>query len=112
MIYEPINDSGLLRFLRVIRRHCTACTYTSEEWIKMAEAAGFRTVRWFHLGYLALPLLGYPESNRIMLYLPFRMPLARFLLRLDHLIAKIPWMKTHSWHAIFHFKKPLAPSSS
>jgi SAM-dependent methyltransferase len=113
IISEPIGDSGLVRFLKTVIKRRTAAhykfgewRYTSRVWIQMAQEAGFQTVRWFNFGYLALPLLGYPDESHVMRYAPFRMPLAKLLLRLDGVIAKIPWLNTHSWHAIFHFRKP------
>ena len=113
VISEPIGDSRLVRFLKtVIKRRTTRhykfaeWMYTSREWIQMAQEAGFQTVRWFNLGYVALPLLGYPDESHVMRYLPFRMTLAKVLLRLDNLLADIPWIKTQSWHAVFHFRKP------
>ena len=119
VVSEPIGDSRLVRFLKtVVKRRTTKhykfgeWKYTSQEWIHMAQGAGFQTVRWFNLGYVALPLLGYPDESHVMRYTPFRMPLARLLLRVDGVIAKIPWINTHSWHAVLHFKKPGSPGSS
>jgi len=113
VVSEPIGDSRIVRFLKTaIKRRTTKdyksaeCKYTSREWIQMAQEAGFQTVRWFNVGYVALPLLGYPEESHVMRYLPFRMPLAKLLLRLDGLLADIPWIKAQSWHATFHFRKP------
>jgi SAM-dependent methyltransferase len=119
VISEPIGDSRLVRFLKtVIKRRTTKhykfseWRYTSREWIQMAQGAGFQTVRWFNFGYVALPLLGYPDESHVMRYTPLRMPLARLLLRVDGVIAKIPRVNTHSWHAVFHFKKPGSSGSS
>ena len=113
VVSEPIGDSRIVRFLKTaIKRRTTKdyksaeCRYASREWIQMAQEAGFQTVRWFNVGYVALPLLGYPEESHVMRYLPFRMPLAKLLLRLDGLLAGIPWIKAQSWHATFHFRKP------
>ena len=113
VVTEPIGDSRIVRFLKtVIKRRTTRhykfaeWRYTSREWIQMAQEAGFQTVRWFNLGYVALPLLGYPDESHVMRYLPLRMPLAKLLLRLDGLLAGIPWIKAQSWHATFHFRKP------
>lgn len=115
VVSEPIGDSRIVRFLKAtVKRRTTKhhkyaeWRYTSREWIQMAQEAGFQTVRWSYFGYVALPLLGYADESHVMRYLPFQMPLAKFLLRLDTLIASIPWIKTHSWHAMFHFKKPSA----
>jgi len=113
IISEPIGDSRVVRFLKTaIKRRTTKdyksaeCRYASREWIQMAQEAGFQTVRWFNVGYVALPLLGYPEESHVMRYLPFRMPLAKLLLRLDGFLADIQWIKAQSWHATFHFRKP------
>jgi len=119
VVSEPIGDSRIVRFLKTtIKRRTTKhyqsveWRYTSRDWIQTAQEAGFQTVRWFNLGYVALPLLGYPEGSHVMRYTPLRMPLARFLLRVDGVIAKIPWLNTHSWHAVFHFKKPGSSGAS
>ena len=111
VITEPISDSGILRFVQVALRGWATRTHTSTAWIRMAEAAGFHVVRWFNLGYVAWPLLGYPELSHVMRYLPLRMPLARLLLRLDRLLALIPWIRRHSWHGVFHFRKRFAGGS-
>jgi SAM-dependent methyltransferase len=108
VVTEPISDSAILRIVQVSLRGWATRTHTSTAWIRLAEAAGFRVVRWFNLGYVAWPLLGYPELTRVMRYLPLRMSLARLLLRLDILIARIPWVKRQSWHGVFHFRKPCA----
>lgn len=106
IIFEPIQDAYTLHLLRVMTRRCTADTYTAKEWIDAAEAAGFRIVTWFNLGYLALPLLGYPEVTQIMRHMPFRMPLAKLLVHVDNLLARLPYIRTYSWKAVFHFSKP------
>jgi len=113
VVSEPIGDSRLICLLKSLINRSPARSYQSKEWkyttkdwIQMAQAAGFRTQRWFNVGYLALPLLGYPEGSHVMRYLPFRMLLARGLVRLDRFIAHIPWINSQSWHAVFHFKKP------
>ena len=115
VVSEPIGDSQVVRFLKVVVKHRSTrhyqsveWRYRSRDWIQMAQEAGFQTVRWFNLGYVALPLIGYPAHSHVMRYLPFRMPLARFLLRVDRFIADIPWINTQSWHAVFHFRKPIS----
>ncbi len=105
---EPISDSPVVRFVQIAFKRCATRTHASKEWIRMAEAAGFRTERWFPLGYLALPLLGYPEETHIMRFSPVQMPLARLLLWLDQRMGTIPWIKAQAWHGVFHFRKPSA----
>ena len=113
VVSEPIGDSRIVRFFQVVIKRRTTNSYrarewkyTSKEWIQMAQEAGFQNVRWFNVGYVALPLLGYPEGSHVMRYLPLRMPPAKLLLRFDRLLADIPWIKAQSWHAMFHFRKP------
>ncbi len=113
VITEPIGDSSLVRLLKKAVQGHTAESgksrewrYTTDDWIQMAQLAGFRIVSWFNLGYLALPLLGYPEETYLMRCVPFRMPVARLLMRIDRLIAGIPWINAHSWHAVFYFRRP------
>ncbi len=108
VITEPISDSSVVRFVQIALKRRATRTHASGEWIQMAEAAGFRTERWFPLGYLALPLLGYPEGTHVMRFSPVQMPLARLLLWLDQRMARIPWIRTHAWHGVFHFRKPCA----
>lgn len=116
VISEPIGDSRALNFLRVAALAAGTHPFpgrrveplTTREWIEAAHAAGFRTVRWFHLGYFAFPFLGFPEAISLMRYVPSRMTLAKILLRLDRGLARIPYVNTWSWQAVFHFHKPIA----
>jgi SAM-dependent methyltransferase len=116
VVSEPIGDSRALNVLRVAalaagthpfpERHLVYPT--TQGWIEAAHAVGFRTVRWFHLGYLAFPLLGFPDAISVMRYVPCRMTLAKILLRLDRMLARTPYLNTWSWQAVFHFQKPVA----
>ncbi|HUI24943.1 MAG TPA: class I SAM-dependent methyltransferase [Candidatus Kryptonia bacterium] len=105
VVAEPVRNTPV-HGLRVMAKLCSATTLTSAQWIEAAQAAGFQMVRWFPIGYLAFPLLGYPEMSYVFRYAPFRMPLARFLLRVDRLIERLPFVRAWSWQAVFHFKKP------
>lgn len=115
VISEPIGDSRLLAALRAAAHAARIhplpgpppVTYpTAQQWIDTAEAAGFRTLRWFHLGYVAFPLLGFPEAIPVMRYAPYSMAIAKLLLRLDRALVAAPYLKASSWHAVFHFRKP------
>ena len=116
VISEPIGDSRLLAALRAAA-HATRIhpfpgqrlTYlTAQQWIDAAQAAGFRTLRWFHLGYVAFPLLGFPEAIPVMRYAPYPMTIAKLLLRVDRALVGTPYLRASSWHAVFHFRKPFA----
>jgi 2-polyprenyl-3-methyl-5-hydroxy-6-metoxy-1,4-benzoquinol methylase len=106
VIMEPIRDSSALHLVRVLGRLCTARTYTTGQWIDAAQDAGFRSVWWCNLGYLGIPLLGYPEVTHLMRHLPLRMRLAKLLMRVDERLARLPYIRTFSWKAVFHFRKP------
>ena len=54
-------------------------------------------MRSFHIGYVAFPLLGFLEAVPFMRYVPSRMTLAKMLLRLDRMLARVPYFKTWSW---------------
>lgn len=116
VISEPIGDSRALNALRAAALAAGTHPFpgrrveprTTREWIGAAHAVGFRTVRWFHLGYLAFPFLGFPEAISLMRYAPSPMTLAKILLRLDRGLARIPYLNTWSWQAVFHFHKPAA----
>jgi len=113
VITEPIGDSPLIRAIQIIvnrrahrRYKARQWKYTSCDWIHSAQAAGFTLISRSNVGYLALPLLGYPDGSHLMRYLPGRMLFAKWLLYLDRFISTVPLLNQHSWHAMFHFKRP------
>jgi len=116
VISEPIGDSRLLAALRAAAHAARIHPFpgqrlthpTVEQWIDAAQVAGFRTLRWFHLGYVAFPLLGFPEAIPVMRYAPYPMAIAKLLLRLDRALVAAPYLRASSWHAVFHFRKPFA----
>ena len=116
MISEPIGNSRAINYLRATASAAGAHPFpggrvdylTTGEWIEVANGVGFRTERWFHLGYVAFPLLGFPDAIPLMRHVPYRMGLAKILLRLDRLLARVPYVQTYSWQAVFHFRKPVA----
>jgi SAM-dependent methyltransferase len=119
VIAEPIESSRALAALRDAASTAGIHPFpgrridyrSTQEWIEAAQAAGFRTVRWFHLGYLAFPLLGFPEAIAPMRYVPWPMVLAKALLAMDRVLARMPYVNRWSWQAVFHFRKlaALAP---
>jgi SAM-dependent methyltransferase len=115
VISEPIGDSRALNLLRLAARAAGAHPFpvrrvdhlSTRAWIEAAGRVGFQSVRWFHLGYVAFPLLGFPEALPLMRHLPARTALAKMLLGLDRMLARIPYVNTWSWQAVFHFRKPV-----
>jgi hypothetical protein len=116
VISEPVGDSRVLDLLRQSALATGAHPFpgrrirhpTTAGWIAAAQGVGFRTVRLVPLGYLAFPLLGFPEAIPLVLHVPYRMALARGLVRLDRIIGRVPYLNTWSWQAVFHFRKPPA----
>ena len=116
VISEPIGDSRLLQILRRSARAAGVHPFprgrlehlTSRAWIAAAEGAGFRCTRWFHLGYIAFPVLGFPEALAVMRHVPLPMAAARVLLGIDRVLARVPYLRTWSWQAMFQFRKPRA----
>ena len=116
VISEPIGDSRALALLRGAARAAGAHPFpeggvqypTAHGWLAAGEGAGFCAVRWMRLGYLAFPLLGFPEAIPLFRGVPGRMTLAKTLIRVDRALARVPYLKGWSWQAIFHFRKPIA----
>ena len=114
VISEPIGDSRAVSVLRDAAFAAGMHPFpgqrlrylTVHEWIAAAHAAGLRTERWFHLGYVAFPLIGFPDAVPLMRHLPGRMAIARLLLHVDRVLARTPGVRTRSWQAVFHFRKP------
>lgn len=60
-----------------------------------------------HLGYIAHPLIGFPDIIDIFRYVPskFEKQLTSFLINIDQLIARIPLINTQSWSIIIKASK-------
>ena len=58
-----------------------------------------------HFGYIAYPMLGFPDIIDIFKYLPFKKQLAYFLISIDQLISSLPLIHTQSWGIIVKASK-------
>ena len=58
-----------------------------------------------HFGYIAYPMLGFPDIIDIFKYLPFKKQLAYFLISIDQLISSLPLINTQSWGLIVKASK-------
>lgn len=58
-----------------------------------------------YFGYIAYPLLGFPDLVDFFHYLPFRVTVAKWLIRLDELISRIPLINCLSWGIMIAGKK-------
>lgn len=61
----------------------------------LRERFAIEDVKYF--GYVAYPVLGFPDVVDSLRYLPFKKGIASFLIHLDQLISRIPIIKTQSW---------------
>jgi ubiquinone/menaquinone biosynthesis C-methylase UbiE len=110
---EPLSDAPLIGLLRssavslgihplpggMPRR-------SSRDWITAAERAGFETVRWSYLGYVALPLVGFPDALPLVGGRSLPVSCARALLGIDRLLARVPYVNRCAWQGLFHFRRP------
>lgn len=54
-----------------------------------------REVRYF--GYIAYPLLGFPDILKLFKYVPFKSIAEPVLMSLDNFLSRIPLLRTQSW---------------
>jgi len=50
-----------------------------------------------YFGYIAYPLLAFPDLLNIFKYVPFKPFVAKAVMGFDHIISKIPLLRTQSW---------------
>lgn len=73
--------------------------FEREELIKMLEEVFYvKEIKYF--GYIAYPLLGFPDVFNVFKYVPFKKVLSSILIQIDNAIARIPYIKTQSWGII------------
>ena len=64
-----------------------------------------------YFGYVAYPVLGFPDVVDPLRYLPFKKGIASFLIHVDQLVSRIPIIKTQSWGiTVKAAKRPDNPS--
>lgn len=51
----------------------------------------------YYFGYVAYPLLGFPDMLSIFRYVPFKRTAERILMLIDRFLSKIPLLRTQSW---------------
>lgn len=61
----------------------------------LRERFAIEDVKYF--GYLAYPVLGFPDVVDPLRYLPFKKAVTSFLIHVDQLVSRIPIIKTQSW---------------
>ncbi len=60
----------------------------------------FRIDNVHYFGYIAYPLLGFPDLTSVYKYFPCKMPLASFLIKLDAMLSYVPIVRKQSWGII------------
>jgi ubiquinone/menaquinone biosynthesis C-methylase UbiE len=65
----------------------------------------FRIEEIRHVGYIAYPLLGFPDVVDLFRYFPFKKQVASFLIDFDRLLSTIPLINTQSWGIIIKASK-------
>ena len=60
-----------------------------------------------HFGYIAYPLLGFPDVVDCFRYFPFKKQVASFLVDIDQLLQRIPMINTQSWGIIIKASKQM-----
>jgi ubiquinone/menaquinone biosynthesis C-methylase UbiE len=58
-----------------------------------------------HFGYVAYPVLGFPDIVDPMKFLPWKQNVASLLIRIDRIISRIPLARTQSWGALIKARK-------
>ncbi len=53
-----------------------------------------------YFGYIAYPLLGFPDLLNVFSYFPYKDTIGALLINVDKLISKVPILKTQSWGII------------
>jgi SAM-dependent methyltransferase len=76
----------------------------------LAERFEINQVEFF--GYIAYPLLGFPDLIDFGSWFPFSRTLTSLLIKLDELIAKVPLVRSQSWGVIISASLPDETDSS
>ena len=58
-----------------------------------------------HFGYIAYPVLGFPDIVDPLKKMPFQNAISTFLITLDNLLGKIPFFNRQSWGIIVKARK-------
>jgi len=103
-------DAGTEKLMRDHFLSCTSCRedfkwygFTVQALARLEEKFKIESVCYF--GYIAYPLLGFPDLVDFFHGLPFGLTVANWLIRLDEWISRIPLINRLSWGIIISGKK-------
>ncbi|MCK5225179.1 MAG: class I SAM-dependent methyltransferase [Planctomycetes bacterium] len=69
---------------------------TRKEMTKLLEP-NFKIDEIMYFGYIAYPLLGFPDIVNIFEHIPFKSAIEPTLMFIDNVISRIPLLRTQSW---------------
>jgi ubiquinone/menaquinone biosynthesis C-methylase UbiE len=100
VLTEPI-DTILSRFPRKLVKKSGHFSelhrdFKSHELIELIELK-FTVAKIEYFGYLAYPIMGFPDIVDPFKYVPFKKPMSSFLIFLDNICSSIPVIKKTSW---------------
>lgn len=96
ILSEPSNDWWLVRTMRSLMYRFSDKFdeedegFLSDQLRELIEATGFRETRMERFGYSAYVLAGFPDQLPVLRYLPGNVGVARLLIKLDRLWARVP----------------------
>jgi len=64
--------------------------------------SGFKITDIYFFGYIAYPLLGFPDLIGIYKYFPLKIFFAKILIRIDEILSKIPYIKRCGWGVMIY----------
>ena len=103
IIAEPIESilSTLPRILVSESDHFSDVhtDFKRSEIIKLVDSQ-FKIEKIIHFGYIAYPLLGFPDIFNIFKYVPFKKHVAKSLIKMDLIFSHIPLVNRQSWGII------------
>lgn len=103
MLSEPNDDSLLLRWPRAVMNSRMARfgndhkAFRSKPWLSTIEGAGFEILESKYFSFLSQPLCGMSDVFPVMRYLPASTTIARGLVHIDEICARIPLVQRQSF---------------
>ncbi len=111
---EPSDDFPPVRWARAIlyrvssKFHPEDRAFTRREAVRLLQDAGFEVLAVRRFGFFAYALCGFPDVLPILLHLPWSLPIARALIRLDRWLGRVPGIRVASFHLMVLARKPAA----
>ena len=108
VVAEPIKSSLSLLPRKLIKKSehfsSTHMDFEKKELTQMISNK-FKINKIKHFGYVAYPLLGFPDIVDIYKHVPLKKIITPTLICTDSIISKIPLINTQSWGVLINAKK-------